>query len=65
LISDGSDGATLLLWLLQKTVFGKTSAPNGVFDLLQYQHHAAYFLIRVLKIQIRSNVIHYFQRGFD
>ena len=45
----------------------KTSALNGpgVFDLLQYQHHAAYFSIRVLKIQIRGNVIHYFQANFS
>ena len=29
LISDGSDGATLLLWLLLKTCLGETSVLNG------------------------------------
>ncbi len=36
-----------------------------LFDLLQYQHQAAYFSFRVLKIQIRRISIHYFQRSFD
>jgi hypothetical protein len=36
-----------------------------LFDLLQYQHQAAYFSFRVLKVQIRLNLIHYFQRSFD
>ncbi len=36
-----------------------------LFDLVQYQHQAAYFSFRVLKIQIRRNSIHYFQRSFD
>ena len=37
----------------------------GVIDLLQYQHQAAYFSFRVLKIQIRRNSNHYFQRSVD
>ena len=36
-----------------------------LFDLLQYQHHAAYFSFRVLKIQIRRISVHYLQRSFD
>ena len=35
------------------------------FDQLQYQHQAAYFSFRVLKIQIRRDTFHYFQRSFD
>ncbi len=34
------------------------------FDLLQYQNRAACFSFRVLKIQIRRDSIHYFQRSF-
>ena len=36
-----------------------------LFDLLQYQHQVACFSCCVLKIQIRSDWIHYFQRSFD
>jgi hypothetical protein len=63
LISDGSDGATLLLWLLLKTLLGETVL-NGLFYLLQDQHQAAYFWFRILKIQILRNLIHYFSAKF-
>ena len=36
-----------------------------LFDLLQYQHQAAYFSFCVLRVQIRRDWIHYFQRSFD
>jgi hypothetical protein len=35
------------------------------FDLLQYQHPAAYFSFLVFKIQIQRDSIHFFQRSFD
>ena len=47
LISDGSDGATLLLWLLLKNFLGATSVLDGFVYLLQYQHQAANFWFRV------------------
>ncbi len=64
LISDGSGGANLLLWLLLKT-WKKRQCGMVLFDMLQYQHQAAYFAFHVLKVQIRCNSIHYFQIRFD
>jgi hypothetical protein len=63
-ISDGSDGASLLLWLLLKAFLGETAVLMVLFDLLQDQHQAAFFWFRVVKIQIRRNSIHYFSAKF-
>jgi hypothetical protein len=37
----------------------------GLFDLVQFQHQAAYCSFRDLKVQIRRDSIHYYQQSFD
>ncbi len=74
LISDGSDGAPHLLWLLLKTILRLCSKKRqccyccmAFFYLLQYQHQVAYFLFHIFgfaEIQILRDSIHHFQRSF-
>ena len=45
LISDGSDGATLLLWLLLKTFLGETSVSHGFVRSVAISAPGSQFLV--------------------